>query len=215
MENSGIGSEGKTPAPEPFLNNDHFCHCSQVCALCSLHRRLLNRFLKRQPLCANGEADWQSELRMRRKEPVASLSRSDNRLIGTIRSTWCFEAREVLCSRKDWTRLNQLTQWSSTPHTPLQQCPTLTTTAMVLKDLDQWVLFKKHNSWYIPQKLKGNIRSSLLLRSLPSTSHLQRTFLYHPEDGCRGRPPSLPTLTCLIRFTDAVSRHTPAPFQQV
>lgn len=174
--------------------------------------RLLNRFLKRQPLCANGEADWQSELRMRRKEPVASLSHSDNGgLIGTIGSTWCSEAREALCSRKDRTRLTQLTQHSgATLHTSLQQCPTQTTTAMVLKDLDLLEnLFKKHDLRYIPQKLKGN--SSLLLGSLPSTSHLQRTFLYHPEDGCRGRPPSLPTLTCLSdTFADAVSRHTPA-----
>lgn len=67
---------------------------------------------------------------------------------------------------------------------------------MVLKDLDLLEnLFKKHDLRYIPQKLKGN--SSLSLRSLLSTSHLQRTFLYHPEDSGRGRPPSLPTLTCL------------------
>lgn len=129
------------------------------------------------------------------EELVAPLSHSDNGgLIGMIGSTWCSEAREALCSRKDRTRLTQHS--GATLHTSLQQCPTQTTTAMVLKDLDLLEnLFKKHDLRYIPQKLKGN--SSLSLRSLPSTSHLQRTFLYRPEDSGRGRPPSLPTLTCL------------------
>lgn len=203
----------ESPSPQafpqqwPFLSlftSLHLVLTSQEdCSIDSLKGSLSVLMVK-----LTGSQSWEWE----GKEPVASLSHNDNGgLIGTIGSTWCSEAREALCSRKDRTRLTQLTQHSgATLHTSLQQCPTQTTTAMVLKDLDLLEnLFKKHDLRYIPQKLKGN--SSLLLGSLPSTSHLQRTFLYHPEDGCRGRPPSLPTLTCLSdTFADAVSRHTPA-----
>lgn len=139
-------------------------------------------------------------------------SHSTDRLTGTIRSTWCSEARAALCSRKDRSLLIRLTQWSHTPHTPQQKCPH--------KQPQPWCWRTWTSGFCLRSTICGTSHRNFKKFSVAEISAVHKpsagTFLYDPADGCRGRPlPRQLSPACLILFTDAVSRNTPAPFQQV